>query len=98
MSKLIRIIKGHANYWLDINADLANERTERACKLCFASHIDGVYTGKCQKDAGGCGCPVSKAARVAEKSCPLGVFSWYFISDDRLNKINSDNNFVVRKD
>lgn len=98
MSKIIRIIKGHANYYLDINADLAKERTERACMLCFASHVDGVYTGKCQKDAGGCGCPVSKASRVAEKSCPLGVFSWYYISEDNLKKINKLNNFVVPKE
>jgi len=89
---IIHIIKGNINRLFNLNQGLAEEREERACKKCFNSHVDGKYTGVCQSGLG-CGCPVKSASTLASLACPLQVFHWDWINEDRLHKLNKENNF-----
>ncbi len=94
---IIHIIKGNVNRALGLNQDLASERIDRACSKCFASHDDqGTYTGVCDKSKGGCGCPISAASTVGSYACPLQVFHWDWINEDRLNELNKENGFKLK--
>lgn len=87
------IIEGGVRDILNSQTTLQDERLEKACKRCFASHKDGQYTGVCSKRAGGCGCVLRWKTKQDKEPCPMKIWANDWINIDRLELINKDNNF-----
>lgn len=90
---IVNIIKGNINRALKLNKELAEERLERACKLCFASHRDGKYTGWCRMRNQGCGCSTEAKVTIPDEVCPFNIWGEGFIDEDQLQEMNESYGF-----
>ena len=70
---LIAIIVGNTINYLNIRTSIMVHREEEYCKKCPMSHINGVYTGVCDKSLG-CGCPIKAKTSQSIEPCPLGFW------------------------
>jgi len=95
---ILRIVEGAFNVLVGRNRDLKEFRLDNGCKRCGVSHMDGNYTGWCQKQNEGCGCNGQMKASVDREDieCPKGIWKGRTIDQDKLIEANSQYSFTPR--
>jgi len=90
---IIAVIEGNIRSLLNLRTPIMEYREKNYCRKCPISHVNGVYTGVCKSNNGGCNCKTRAKTSQMVSSCPKGFWGGMDFDKDKFNSYREERGF-----